>query len=277
LTFTGAIELRIDIESVSAIHMSTPGHRHGCGPLPGEISIAERLQGQSERRAAVEHGLARRAHLLVLLVLQAVMAIELVLLIFRGQWLHVFLVTALMAGILAPELLRRRLPVEIPSEIQIVAIIFVFATLFLGEVQNYYERIWWWDLALHGTAGLLFGLLGFLIVYALNESREVHLNMRPSFVALFAFTFALAIGSIWEIFEFAMDQIFGLNMQKPMLGDPSGLTDTMWDLIVNFIGAAIVSLAGWLYLRRSRRRHVDSWVARLLRRNRRWNRRHARN
>jgi hypothetical protein len=50
----------------------------------------------------------------------------------------------------------------------------------------------------------------------------------------------------WEIFEFSMDQIFGLNMQKPMLGDPSGLTDTMWDMIVNLIGAAIVSLSGWV-------------------------------
>jgi uncharacterized membrane protein YjdF len=230
-----------------------------------------------EGRAPAEYGLSRRAHLLVLIAVQAVMAVELSLLIVRGQWMHVFLVVAVMAGILLPELLRRKLPVQIPSEIQILAIVFIFATLFLGEVQDYYERIWWWDLALHGTAGLLLGLLGFLIVYALNESREVQLKMRPSFVALFAFAFAVAIGTIWEIFEFAMDQIFGLNMQKPMLGDPSGLTDTMWDLIVNLFGAAIVSLSGWAYLRRSRRRHVDTWIARLLRRSRHWRKRQARN
>jgi uncharacterized membrane protein YjdF len=232
--------------------------------------------GRGEGRAPAENSLARRAHLLVLVAVQAVMAAELALLIVRGQWMHVFLVVAVMAGILAPELLRRRLPVQIPSEIQILAIVFVFATLFLGEVRDYYELIWWWDLALHGTAGLLLGLLGFLIVYALNESREVQVKMRPSFVALFAFAFAVAIGTIWEIFEFAMDQIFGLNMQKPMLGDPSGLTDTMWDLIVNLLGAAIVSLSGWAYLRRSRRRHVDTWIARLLRRNRSWRKRQAR-
>ena len=216
-------------------------------------------------------GLGRRAHVLVLVALQAVMAVELVLLTIRGQWMHVFLVAAVMAAILAPELLRRRFSVQIPSEIQLLATAFIFATLFLGEVRDYYERIWWWDLALHTSAGLLLGLLGFLIVYALNESRNVELQMRPSFLALFAFTFAQAIGSLWEIFEFAMDQLFGLNMQKPMLGDPSGLTDTMWDLIVNFLGAATVSMAGWLYLRQSRRRHVDTWIARFIRRNRRWN------
>lgn len=212
-------------------------------------------------------GLARRAHLLVLVALQSLMAVELVLLTIRGQWMHVFLVVAVMGGILAPELVRRKLSVQIPSEIQILATLFVFATLFLGEVRDYYERIWWWDLALHTTAGLLLGLLGFLIVYALNESREVQVRMRPSFVAMFAFVFAMALGTAWEIFEFAMDQIFGLNMQKPMLGDPSGLTDTMWDMIVNMAGAAVVSVAGWWYIKGARRRHVDTWVARLIRRN----------
>jgi hypothetical protein len=219
--------------------------------------------------------LARRAHLGVLLVLQTVMAVELVLLAIGGNWMHVVLVIAVMAATLAPEVLRRRLPVEIPSEIQIVAILFVFATLFLGEVRDYYERIWWWDLALHGTAGLLIGLLGFLFVYVLNESRTVQLQMRASFVALFAFVFALGIGNLWEIFEFAMDEAFGLTMQKPTASDPSGLADTMQDLIVNAVGAAIVSLAGWRYIGQARRRHVDTWVARFIRRNRRWRTRRA--
>lgn len=219
--------------------------------------------------------LARRTHLGVLLILQTIMAFELVLLIIRGQWMHVFLVAAVMVGTLAPELLRRKLPVEIPSEVQIVAILFVFASLFLGEVRDYYERIAWWDQALHTTAGLLLGLLGFLIVYVLNESKNVQLQMRPSFVALFAFAFAIAIGTIWEMFEFGMDEVFGLNMQKPMQGDPSGLTDTMFDMIVNAAGAAVVSMSGWIYIRRARRRHVDTWVARLIRRNRRWTRRSA--
>ena len=196
------------------------------------------------------------------------MAAELALLVSSGRWMHVFLVAAVMIGILVPELLRRRVNVEIPSEIQIAAALFIFATLFLGEVRDYYERIWWWDLALHGSAGLLLGLLGFLVVYALNESRNVELSMRPSFVALFAFLFSLGIGTVWEIFEFSMDRLFGLTMQKPMLGDPSGLSDTMWDLIVDAIGAGIVSIAGWRYMKRARRRHVDTWVGRFIRRNR---------
>ena len=232
--------------------------------------VPETIPGLSQLpRVRAPGGLARRAHLIVLAILQTVMAVELVLLVLEGEWQHVFLVAAVMAGTLAPELLRRQLPVEIPSELQIAAILFVFATLFLGEVRHYYERIWWWDLALHGTAGLLMGLLGFIIVFVLNESTTVPLRMRPGFVALFAFAFALAIGNIWEIFEFAMDRSFGLTMQKQTAADPSGLTDTMGDLIVNLAGAAIVSLVGWRYVSRGRRRHVDTWVARFVRRSRR--------
>lgn len=211
--------------------------------------------------------IARKARLGVLGALQLVMAGELVALIGSGRWMHVALVIALMGAILAPVILRRLRSIAIPAEIHVVIVLFVFASLFLGEIRDYYERIWWWDLALHSSAGLLLGILGFLVVYMLNEDEKVDLHMPPSFVALFAFMFSVGCGALWEIFEFAMDQLFGLTMQKPMLDDPSGLTDTMWDMIVNMIGAAIVSLAGWRYMDREPRSYIDSWARRFVERN----------
>lgn len=209
----------------------------------------------------------RRAHLLVIAALQLILVTELLVLAWRGHWLHVFLVGGVIAICLTPLLFRKRLPVEVPSEIQLVVVLFTFATLFLGEVWDYYERFWWWDLALHGTAGILLGLFGLLTVYLLNENKAVDLHMRPSFLALFAFCFAVGIGTLWEIFEFGMDQLFGLTMQKPMLGDPSGLTDTMWDLILDSLGALIVSLLGWRYLHRARRVREEPWLHRFIARN----------
>jgi len=208
---------------------------------------------------------ARRAHLIILIILQLVMAVQLVLLLMRQEWPAAFFVTGMMAVTLAPVLFR--MPLDIPSEIQIVAILFVFGALFLGEIRGYYERFWWWDMALHTMSGLLLGLFGFTFVYMLNEDRLVDFNMRPSFVALFAFFFAVAVGALWEIFEYGMDQYFGTNMQPATPGDPSGLTDTMHDLIVDTIGAAIVSLGGWRYLARARTSRVDSWAKRFIERN----------
>jgi uncharacterized membrane protein YjdF len=208
---------------------------------------------------------ARRAHLVILAAIQLVMGVQLIILLVRGEWLQVFTVAAVMALTLAPVLFR--LPVRIPSEIQIVALVFVFATLFLGEVRGYYERFWWWDVALHTSSGLLLGLLGFMFVYILNEDRHVDLHMRPGFVALFAFFFAVGIGALWEIFEFGMDQFAGTDMQPPTRSDPSGLSDTMHDLIVDTIGAAVVSIAGWRYLVRARASRVDNWAQRFIERN----------
>ncbi len=211
--------------------------------------------------------LAARIHLGVLAALQLVMALELALLLWRGDWLAAVLVLAIMGITLAPVLLGDRLPVSIPSEFQVLAVIFVFAALFLGEVRRWYERIWWWDIGLHASSGLLLGLVGFLLVYVLNENERVDLHMRPRFVALFAFLFALAVGALWEIFEFAMDRLFGANMQKPMFGDPSGLTDTMWDLIVDAAGAFAISTLGWWYMIRGERSFIEAWIRKFVARN----------
>ena len=203
--------------------------------------------------------------MVVLGVIQLVMAVQLVILLARGEWQPAVFVAGIMVLTLAPVLFR--MPVEIPSEIQIVALLFVFATLFLGEVRDYYERFWWWDMALHTTSGLLLGMIGFMFVYILNEDDHVDLHMRPSFLALFAFFFAVGLGAIWEIFEWGMDRSFGTNMQPATPGDPSGLTDTIHDLIVDTIGAALIALAGWRYLARARVSRVDSWASRFIRRN----------
>lgn len=208
--------------------------------------------------------LADRAHRLVLLIMLLIMMVELAFLVADSRWMHVFLVVVMMCVMLVPLMPGLRWQVRIPSEIQLPAILFIFAAIFLGEVHDYYLRIWWWDLALHTTAGLLLGLLGFLVVYLLNEKTAVNMRMRPSFVAMFAFFFSVGLGALWEIFEFAMDQLVGTNMQKPAFGDPSGLTDTMWDLVVDTLGAAIVSISGWIYMRRERRHWVDAWAMRLM-------------
>ncbi len=205
-----------------------------------------------------------RFHRILIRFLLVVMTIVGTLLLIEQQWLSLFLVTLIIFTLLAPFIFRRKMEMEIPAEFHLMAVIFTFAALYLGEVQHFYQRLWWWDIALHITAGLLMGILGFLLVYILNETKRVELNMTSGFIAFFAFLFAVSIGTIWEIFEFAVDEILGTNMQKPMLGDLSGLTDTMWDMIVNAIGALIISFSGWWYLKRDQTFFVKEWIRKFI-------------
>ena len=114
------------------------------------------------------------------------------------------------------------------------------------------------------------GILGFLLVYVLNASEKTAISMTPRFVAFFAFIFSVAVGALWEIFEFSVDSIFGARMQKPMFNDPSGLTDTMWDMIVNTIGAAFISTLGWWYMKHDRRSFIDIWIKKFIHKNPDW-------
>ncbi|MGJ8561475.1 MAG: hypothetical protein ACSHX3_14670 [Litorimonas sp.] len=151
-----------------------------------------------------------------------------------------FVSTATLCLSLLPLALAHRLSVRLPVSFLLFITVFVFASIFLGEAFDFYNRVWWWDLALHGSAAMGFGLLGFLFVFMLFEGDRF--AAPPLALAFITFCVAMTLGACWEVFEFAMDQTFGLNMQK------SGLIDTMGDLIVNGIGAGFASVVGYLYV-----------------------------
>lgn len=179
---------------------------------------------------------------------------------YEGHYQAVVETLAIIVITYVPPHLGARFRVHIPPEFESLAILFICMTLFMGEVLDFYNRYWWWDIVLHAESGFLLGIVGFVLVYILNEADSADLDLAPGFIALFAFTFSVALGVIWEIFEFAMDSLFGLNMQK------SGLVDTMWDLIVDCIGALVISVMGYIFLLTSEtdsflERWIDRFVA----------------
>ena len=141
----------------------------------------------------------------------------------------------------APVLLAYRLDISVPTPFLVATTAFITASIFLGEAFGFYDRVWWWDMALHGASAVGFGLFGFLFIFMLFEGDRY--AAPPGAVAFLAFCLAVTVGSVWEVFEFAMDQFFGLNMQK------SGLDATMGDLIVNAIGASVGAISGLSFAR----------------------------
>ena len=105
----------------------------------------------------------------------------------------------------------------------------------------------------------MLGALGFSLVSILNEEKSVPMQLSPGFVAFFAFCFALACGAVWEIYEFVVDGMLGMNMQKfatdqgvQFVGHEA-IRDTMEDLMVDAAGALVICLIGALFLRRKKR------------------------
>ncbi|WP_299842969.1 hypothetical protein [uncultured Roseovarius sp.] len=170
-------------------------------------------------------------------------ALALTALVAMGQarWSLAFVAMATLSLSLVPVLIARWADVKVPPGFIAAVVVFVAATLFLGEVFDFYERFWWWDIVLHIGSAIGFGLVGFVLVFMMFQGDRF---AAPHFaIAFFAFCFAVTIGVVWEVFEFMMDQLFGLNMQK------SGLLDTMGDLIVDMVGAALGATSGYAYLK----------------------------
>jgi hypothetical protein len=178
------------------------------------------------------------------------------------NWLNLF--TSILAIILIylPAYLTDKSYLHIPNGLQLIIIVFIFASMYLGEQREFYYHFWWWDSMLHLIYGMGMGFIGFIMVYVLNKNENIDVVLSPLFVAVFAFSFAVTIGVFWEIFEFWMDTIFGLNMQK------SGLIDTMFDLMEDCIGAFTTSIIGYFYIKTKRPSRFQKYISEVLEKNR---------
>jgi hypothetical protein len=176
-----------------------------------------------------------------------------------GNWELAFVSLATWAVSILPVVVAGYAGLVVPRAFTAAIVLFIFATLFLGEVLDFYNRLWWWDIAMHGTSAVGFGLIGFVAVFMMFQGDRFaapHLAL-----CFFAMCFAMFIGTIWEIFEFGMDELFGLNMQK------SGLRDTMGDLIVNLAGAFLGAVIGYFYLIGRDRHILTSVISEFVERN----------
>jgi hypothetical protein len=191
----------------------------------------------------------RNGYLTTTLVIQAALAAALVIFMVRRDWENTFL-TALVIGLtLVPALVWRRYRIYLPPEFQLISALFVFLSLFLGSARDFYYRFWWWDVVLHTGSGFLLGIVGFIFLYLLNQTNRLPRELSPAFRCFFGVTFAVTLGVLWEIFEFACDQMVpAWNMQS----NETGVVDTMWDLIVDTTGAVIVALMGMAYFKKGR-------------------------
>src|SRR3990170_4570785 len=140
---------------------------------------------------------------------------------------------------LIPSLVERSYRVTLPFELDLLITLSIFLNTFMGEGMNFYQKVRLYDKALHIYGSAVVGLLAFVVVYTLNYTRKVRLSLP--FIGFFTITFAIAMGAVWEIMEFAVDSLFGKTTQN-------GLADTMWDLVNDFVGGVITAAVGMLYV-----------------------------
>lgn len=135
----------------------------------------------------------------------------------------------------APLAYEKLLKIRLPGSFQFTYVMFVFFSMFAGEVWRFYANVWGWDAVIHFLSGILIGLGVILwLRRLLLQKNRVRLPVWMQF--LFVLTLSVGIAVVWEFVEFASDQIFGTTSQD-------SLVDTMYDLILGTSGTGVLLLA----------------------------------
>ncbi|MFN3576514.1 MAG: hypothetical protein ACK4TJ_06005, partial [Tabrizicola sp.] len=138
---------------------------------------------------------------LVLSTIRLILALEAAVAVLRGVWPAAFVTLAALGLTLLPGLLASRIGLRLPPSFLTAIAAFVLATLYLGEVYDFYDRFWWWDLTLHFGSAMGFGILGFLLIFMLFEGDRY--AAPPWAIGALSFCLAITVGTLWELFEYA--------------------------------------------------------------------------
>ena len=160
-------------------------------------------------------GVKRRVTLYI--VLRLLVIVVLILLIHQRNYNNVFTCILTLVLFMIPAIADRKLNIKLPTALEVVILLFIFAAEILGEIQGFYLAFKYWDLMLHTINGFLMAAIGFAMIDILNQNPRIHINLSPAFVAFVAFCFSMTIGVVWEFFEFGMDTYARTDMQKDTL------------------------------------------------------------
>lgn len=199
----------------------------------------------------------------------------------RGQYGRLPMAALSLPLVLAPLAAERLLRCRVALPVFLFTLFYAIGPM-LGYCYNLYYRIPWWDKMLHVFGGVAFALLGLFLF------ERFRCGQRRWMTAVFALCLSVAVAVGWEFFEYGADTLFGMDMQDDTVvteitsylldGAPGkagvienitavtvngkplpvsgyidiGLNDTMWDMMLETLGA--VAVVGWYLLDRGRHR-----------------------
>lgn len=169
---------------------------------------------ESKRQALLRKKKEEPAAFWTYVVLRFIVILILIRCILRGDIESAFVCVLVLVIYLLPQFVENRLNIDIPTTLEVIIFVFVFAAEILGELQSYFIKYSNWDTILHASSGFLCAAVGFSLVDLLNRSDNAKVQLSPGYLAITAFCFSMTIGILWEFIEFSADRLFLLDMQK---------------------------------------------------------------
>ncbi len=143
---------------------------------------------------------------------------------------------SIVLTLLFPYILNKLFKLDIGESLILIWIIFIFMAHYLGVICEFYNKWEMFDKVTHTFSGVLSSGVAVLILNKV-KSKNILFNI------IFILSFSLMCAALWEMFEFTCNALFGGDAQRVAL---TGVSDTMWDMIVAFFGSIFVSFFYYL-------------------------------
>lgn len=142
--------------------------------------------------------------------------------------------SSIILSISALYIVQKIFKIKINEYINLVYIIFIFMAHFLGVICELYNHIYWFDKFVHFISGIV---TSFVAIYLLIKFKK---DKNLFFDILYIIAITLMAASLWEVFEYLSSYYFNVDPQKVVM---TGVSDTMGDIIVAFLGSILVSVS----------------------------------
>ena len=119
----------------------------------------------------------KKSTIMVYVVLRALVIISMIRQIILGEISNAALCLLSLILFTIPFWVQEKFKITLPSLLEIIILCFIFSAEILGEINNFYIVIPYWDTILHTLNGFLAAGIGFSLVDLLNENIK-KLNIK---------------------------------------------------------------------------------------------------
>ncbi len=230
---------------------------------------------------------SNKASVIVYFILRFLVIICFIREVCYGNFENALICVLALILFLVPAFLEKTLKIEFPTTLEILIFIFIFSAEILGEINNFYGKYELFDDILHAINGFACASIGFSSVYILNEkTNSLKLSPFFIALVSFCFSMTIGVAWEFfeygadKYLGLDMQKDKYVENIKTVTLDPKesnkviriddidytilynkdgkelakidnyldlGIHDTMEDLKVNFIGAFVFSVYGYLY------------------------------
>lgn len=156
--------------------------------------------------------------------------------LFLGNYESAFVCVLSLVLFLLPAFVEKNIGIRLPSVLEIIVLVFIFAAEILGEIESFYVRVPHWDTMLHTVNGFLFAAVGFALCDIINRNSKLKFSLSPMYLTIVAFCFSMTVGVLWEFGEYGLDMIAHTDAQKDVAVtriDSVSLDETKTNMVIH--------------------------------------------